>query len=133
LKIKRIERNGLEIAVIESAETIITDVRSALDLMATVRYGNECDRIAIPKSAVVDDFFVLSTGIAGEVLQKFVTYSCKLAIFGDYSAYTSKSLRDFIYESNNGSHVFFVTDEDEAILKLTSGICGESENRGQRT
>lgn len=120
MNIKRINQNDVEIAVIETDEVIITDIQSALDLMATVRYGNECDRIAIPKSCVAEDFFVLSTKIAGEILQKFVTYHCKLVIFGDYSHYTSKPLRDFIYESNTGSHIFFVETEEEAIAKLSN-------------
>lgn len=120
MNIKRINQNGVEIAVIKSDEIIITDVQSALDLMATVRFGNECDCIAIPKAAVTEDFFTLSTGIAGEILQKFVNYYCKLAIFGDYSHYTSKPLRDFIYESNEGSHIFFVGTEEEAVEKLSN-------------
>lgn len=121
MNIKRINQTGVEIAVIEDDKFIITDIQSALDLMATVRYGTECDRIAIPKSTVAEDFFVLSTGIAGEILQKFVTYQCKLAIIGDFSCYTSKPLRDFIYESNNGSHVFFVETVEDAMEKLARG------------
>lgn len=121
MNIKRINQNGIEIAVIETDKIVITDTQSTLDLMAAVRYGTDCDRIAIPKSAVAEEFFVLSTGIAGEILQKFVTYQCKLAIFGDFSHYTSKPLRDFIYESNNGSHIFFVAAEDEAVKKLARG------------
>jgi hypothetical protein len=122
MNIKRINQNGVEIAVIETDEVIITDIQSALDLMATARYGNDCDRIAIPKSAVADDFFVLSTGIAGEILQKFVTYQCKLAIFGDFSHYTSKPLNDFICESNSGRHICFVPTEGEAVTKLAGVI-----------
>lgn len=118
MNIKRITQNSVEVAVVESGEIIILDTQSALDLMATVRYGTDCDRIAIPKSTVTEDFFVLSTGIAGEILQKFVNYQCKLAIFGDFSHYTSKPLRDFIYESNNGKHIFFVGTESEAVAKL---------------
>ena len=106
------------IAVIRSDEVIITDVQSALDLMATVRHEVDCNCITIPKSAIKEDFFALSTGIAEEILQKFVTYHVKLAIISDYSGYTSKPLRDFIYESNNGSHIFFVETEEEAITKL---------------
>lgn len=120
MNIKCIKQNGVEIAVIESDNIIITDVRSALDLMATVRYGNDCDRIVVPKSAVTEDFFVLSTGIAGEILQKFVNYYCKLAIYGDYSHYTSKPLRDFIYESNEGNHIFFVETVEESVERLSN-------------
>jgi ribosomal protein S18 acetylase RimI-like enzyme len=111
------ETNGA--AIIQSDELLITDAQSALDLMATVKYETGCDAMAIPKETVAEDFFVLSTGLAGEILQKFVTYHVKLAIIGDYSCYTSKPLRDFIYESNNGNHFFFVGTEAEAVAKLT--------------
>jgi hypothetical protein len=107
------------VAIVRSDKPIVTDAQSALDLMATVKHETGCDRIAIQKSAVAEGFFVLSTGLAGEILQKFVTYHVKLAIFGDFSRYTSKPLRDFLYESNKGSHVFFVGTEEEAIEKLT--------------
>ncbi len=110
------------VAVIQSDEPVITDTQSALDLMSTVKYETGCERIAIPKAAVTEEFFVLSTGIAGEILQKFVTYRVSLAIIGDFSQYTSKPLRDFIYESNKGRHIFFVSTEEEAIAKLTGGI-----------
>lgn len=35
--------------------------------------------------------------IENEVLQKFINYQTKIAIIGDFSGYTSKSLKDFIY------------------------------------
>lgn len=56
--------------------------------------------------------------IAGDILQKFVNYGIKLAIFGDFSKYTSKPLKDFIYECNQGQDVFFVKDEAEDIKIL---------------
>jgi len=62
----------------------------------------------VEKRSIADDFFILSSGLASEVLQKFVNYHTKLAIVGDYLQYTSKPLHDFIYESNNGRDVFFV-------------------------
>lgn len=57
--------------------------------------------------------------MAGEILQKFINYRVKAAIYGDYSRYTSKPLRDFIYESNNGHDFFFVSTKEEAVQKLT--------------
>lgn len=113
------QHNDKIIAVIEKSEARITDVGSALDLMASVRYQAECDRIVISKDAVAEEFFVLSSGLAGEILQKFINYQMKLAIYGDYSHYTSKPLHDFIYESNNGKDIFFAKDLPEA-LKLIS-------------
>ncbi|MCI9429658.1 MAG: DUF4180 domain-containing protein [Lachnospiraceae bacterium] len=35
--------------------------------------------------------------MAGEILQNFTNYHFRIAIYGDYSQYTSKPLRDFIY------------------------------------
>ena len=119
MNIIKTERNGDIIAQIETEEVLITDVQSALDLMATVRYETGADRMILPKSTLDERFFVLSSGLAGDVLQKFVNYQFKVAIIGDYSGYTSKPLRDFIYESNNASHVFFVGTEADAIEKLT--------------
>ena len=119
MNLKQLERNGEIITQVETEETLITDVQSALDLMATVRYETGADRMILPKIALDERFFVLSSGLAGDILQKFVNYQLKIAIVGDYSGYTSKPLRDFIYESNNGSHVFFVATVEEALEKLS--------------
>ena len=111
--------NGLRIVVIHSDEPIITDAQAMLDLLATVNYNDDSDRIAINKEAIVESFFELSTGLAGEILQKVVNYRKKLAVIGSFSQYTSKPLHDFIYESNHGKDIFFVNTEQEAIDKLS--------------
>lgn len=121
MNIEPLKKNGLKMAIVTSDEPIITDPQSALDLAMTVKYETGCTNIAINKEAIVGDFFVLSTRLAGEVLQKFTNYGVRLAIFGDFSKYTSKPLKDFIYESNNGKDFFFVSTKEEAAEKL-SGI-----------
>ncbi|MEO7222089.1 MAG: DUF4180 domain-containing protein [Devosia sp.] len=70
----------------------------------------QADRLVIPVSRLSPDFFKLSTGLAGAVLQKCTNYSFRVAIVGDISAYTDKSgpLRDFVYESNKRGDVRFV-------------------------
>lgn len=105
------------IAHVEPGERII-DAQSALDLMMSATYETNCSRLILNKTCFADDFFILSTGLAGEVLQKFVNYRVKVAIVGDYSNYTSKPLKDFIYESNKGEDVFFVSTVEEAVEKL---------------
>ena len=102
-------------AVITSNEVLITDGQSAMDLLATVRYETGCSALLLPKQTISEDFFHLSTGLAGEVLQKFVNYQMKLAIVGDFSAYPSQNLKDFIYESNHGNTVCFLPMESEAL------------------
>ncbi|MDR1093398.1 MAG: DUF4180 domain-containing protein [Clostridiales bacterium] len=113
-----IERNGVKIAAVGQTRRI-ADARDALDLIADVGWHDECDRLIVPKDAFCEGFFDLKTGIAGEVLQKFVNYSKKLAVVGDFSGCASTALRDFIVECNRGAHVFFAATEEEAVEKLS--------------
>ena len=119
MKITTIKENGIEIAVISSNDIIITDVQSALDFMATVNYEAGCNRMILNKSSICEDFFHLKTQLAGDVLQKFTNYQIKIAIIGDFSVYSSNSLKDFIYESNKGKSIFFLSNEKQAIEKLS--------------
>ena len=107
---------GVPVAVVEAVQ--ISGVQSALELLMSVRYETGCDRVALPKQALPPEFFQLRTGLAGEILQKFVNYQMKLAIWGMDSSCASAPLRDFIRESNRGRHVFFVTTRAEALERL---------------
>lgn len=119
MKIYSISKNNIVCAVIESDTTLITDSQSALDLLMTAKYEAGTKNIVISKELITEDFFILSSGLAGEILQKYVNYDGRIAIYGNYSRYTSKPLKDFIYESNKGKDVFFVATKDEAIDMLT--------------
>ena len=101
---------------------VISDVDSALDLLMSAKYDAGTEYIVVDKKLVIEDFFILSSGLAGEILQKYINYGGKIAIYGDYSHYTSKPLKDFIYESNKGKDVFFVATKEEAIQKITEII-----------
>ena len=74
----------------------------------------------IPVSRLGPGFLTLSTRIAGEVIQKFVTYGFQVAFVGDVSAAVaaSNALRDFVCESNRGRHVWFVNDFDALTVHL---------------
>lgn len=119
MDINIISKNSQNIAIVRTDAIIIADAQSALDLLATVQHESGSNRIAVYKEAISEDFFNLRTGVAGEVLQKFVNYRVKLAIIGDFSRYTSKALKDFIYESNRGGSIFFMENLDEAVEKLS--------------
>ncbi|MED1266228.1 DUF4180 domain-containing protein [Bacillus mycoides] len=120
MEIKKVVIGGINIAVVRNDTVLISDVQSALDLMATVQYEADSKRIAINKSLISESFFDLKTRLAGDILQKFINYSVKIAIIGDFSMYTSKSLKDFIYECNKGKDVFLLATEQQAIEKLSS-------------
>lgn len=122
MKLEKINCGNGTVAVVSSDSKVITDVNSALDLLMSAKYeaGTEC--IIIDKRLIIEDFFILSSGLAGEILQKYINYGGKIAIYGDYSHYTSKPLKDFIYESNKGKDIFFVSTIEEAIQKIAEII-----------
>ena len=121
MELPYIRQGGCTVAELTGPEPVLTDAQSALELAMTARYAAGADRLLVDKAAVAEDFFILSTGLAGEILQKFVNYQVKMAVYGDFSRYTSKPLRDFIYESNQGEHFWFAPTREEALRRLTEG------------
>jgi hypothetical protein len=105
------------VATLTDDDLLISDVQLILDLMGDAGFNN-CNRMIVKERNLHPDFFRLHTGLAGEILQKFSTYDFKLAIIGDFSKYSSKSLQDFIRESNKGNRIFFVESYDIALNKL---------------
>lgn len=119
MRLRKAEKNNAVCAVVENESIVITDAQSALELLMSAKYEIGTANLVISKKLIVEGFFILSTGLAGEILQKLINYGGRIAIYGDYSRYTSKPLHDFIYESNQGKTVFFVSTEAEAIDRLT--------------
>ncbi len=117
MNINFIEHQGILIAELISDTIEITTTPEALDIMADCSY-NKVYRIIFHEENITPAFFDLKTGIAGDILQKFSTYRMQLAIVGDFSKYTSQSLKDFIYESNKGRQVIFVNTLEEALERL---------------
>jgi hypothetical protein len=116
---KRIfQNNNHKIAEIFSDEVEINCVQDALDVMANADSEGARNIILYEKN-ICPDFFDLKTGLAGEILQKFSNYTMKLSIIGDFNKYNSNSLNAFIIECNRGGHIFFVSDLDTALRKMT--------------
>ncbi len=109
-------KNG-SIAVV--TEHRIDAVADAMDLLGDAMFAGHT-ALVLCAADIAPEFFQLRTGLAGEILQKFTNYHMRAAIWGDISAYTkdSKSLGDFIYESNQGSAIFFVPTLEEALSRL---------------
>ena len=122
MEFEKIDYNNKTVAIVSSDNKVITDVDSALDLLMSANYEAGTKHIVVDKKLITEDFFILSSGLAGEVLQKYINYGGKIAIYGDFSHYTSKPLKDFIFESNKGKDVFFVAKKEEAVQKLTEII-----------
>jgi hypothetical protein len=108
----------IKIAEIISDEIILNSTQDGIDLLGNLYY-QEFDKVIIHKPNITPDFFDLKNGIAGEILQKFSNYRVRLAIVGDFTNYTSKSLSDFIYESNKRKQVIFVSSTEEGLNRLS--------------
>lgn len=117
MEIEILTIGDIRITLLKSPGVVISGIQDALDLMGEASY-RESYRIILHKDQMTDAFFDLKTGIAGEILQKFSTYNLQLAIIGDFSKVTSKSLNDFIRESNRYGRINFVSTLEEAKEKL---------------
>jgi hypothetical protein len=107
------------IAEVMAPGVLIRKVEEGIDILGNLYY-QQYDSIIIHEKNLNPAFFDLSTGMAGELLQKFSNYHMKLAIVGDFTKYDSTSLRDFISESNKGGKINFVNSTAEALHTLSA-------------
>lgn len=117
MRIKTHHIGQAKVAEIQAEGFVLTSVEDGLSLLGDLYYQG-FDKIILHEENIVPEFFDLKTKLAGEVLQKFVQYRMPLAVVGDFSKYTSKSLRDFIYECNQGRQVNFVQELSSALKDL---------------
>jgi GTPase SAR1 family protein len=117
MKIEVYSFESIKVAHVISEDIVIASVQDALDLMGDL-YFRGISKIIIYESNIIPEFFDLKTGVAGEILQKFSTYNAQLAIVGNFDKYQSKSLRDFIFESNKTGRINFVGSLEEAKEKM---------------
>lgn len=114
-----IEIETLRVLSYDGDEKVIRAGGDANDFIGDA-WAHQADLLAIPLAQLGPDFLKLSTGVAGEVFQKFVNYRLRCAIVGDITAEIkgSKALRDFVRETNEGNSIWFVPDLDALRAKL---------------
>ncbi|WP_107037794.1 DUF4180 domain-containing protein [Brumimicrobium mesophilum] len=117
MEIKEHSHNEVKIAEVISDKILINCIEDALDLIGNIYYQG-FDRMLLHEKNISPDFFDLKTKLAGDVLQKFTQYRMPLTIIGDFSNYSSNSLKDFIFESNKGKQVNFQFSVDEALKNV---------------
>lgn len=114
MEIKIHERNNRKIAEILSDKIILNTLEDGLDLLGNLYYQG-FEKIVIHEKNITPEFFDLKTKLAGDILQKFAQYQMPLTIVGDFTRFKSKSLNDFIFESNKGKQINFATSLTEAL------------------
>ena len=104
-------RNGNTIVEIIDDGVILRNVQDFLDIAANVQSRT----LLFHKENIVPELFDLKTKIAGDILQKASNYKIRIGIIGDLKNIKSKSLKDFIYESNKTGEKLFKESIEEAI------------------
>ena len=95
--------------------------KDATDLIGAA-WAHKAKIIVLPADRLGDDFFELSTRIAGGVVQKLLDYRLRVAIVGDigWRVAESKSLRDWVRECNQGRQIWFTATIDELGERLAA-------------
>lgn len=111
-------RNGTRVLTVAPDGPAIGDEQSALDVIGEA-FGAEAEVVVVPVERLGADFFELRSGVAGAVVQKFVTYRLCLVIVGDPAHHgTSGPVEDWIREANRGRDLWFVADDAELDARL---------------
>jgi hypothetical protein len=112
------------VLVVDDVGGAISTPEDATELLSAA-YSEHATVVAVPVERFDPLFFDLSTGLAGEFLQKFVNYRIAVAIVGDLTETIagSAALSAFVVESNKGQHVWFVpeTASIEALVGRLDG------------
>jgi hypothetical protein len=75
-----VERRGVRVLVCAQDGPAIAGPQDAVDLIGAA-FGR-AEVVAIPAARLGERFFDLRTGVAGEIMQKFVNYRLRLAVVG---------------------------------------------------
>ena len=119
MRIRQID--GITALEYEHTDPVLTTPAQVVDLIGEC-FGTDARLVIIPAARLAADFFVLRTGFAGEVFQKFQNYHLRLAIVGDIEEHVaaSNALRDFVRETSRIGNHMFVADEAELTARLAS-------------
>ena len=101
-------------------------ILTANDISAALAASVERGGLILDEKELSPDFFDLKTGLAGQVLQKFVNYRTKLAVIVRDPAGYGASFSELVYEHRTHPNVRFFSAEQTArqwLAQLSSGKC----------
>jgi hypothetical protein len=113
------EMHDVRVLVCKDQGAALASERDANVLMSAA-WEHGASMVVLPVTRLTDDFFRLSTRVAGEIAQRFANCNLRLAVVGDISRWVaaSKSLHDFVYEANRGHSIWFVENMDDLERRL---------------
>jgi PadR family transcriptional regulator AphA len=109
----RIVRTGTGVYICPGPES----VSSQGDLLELIALSGEAgtDRLLFPRGSLAEDFFDLSSGLAGELGLKLSTYRVKAAFVVDLDKVPSQRFREWAGECNRGREIHFSDSEESAV------------------
>jgi hypothetical protein len=92
-------------------------VSSQADLLELIGLCGEVgtDRLLFPRGSLAEDFFDLSSGLAGELGLKLATYRVKAAFVVDLENVPSRRFLEWAGECNRGREIHFCDSEEQAV------------------
>ena len=117
------ETHGVRVLECDANEKQLRNYNEAVELIGNA-FEKRASVILLPAECLDDEFFRLSTRIAGEMIQKVVQYRKRLVIVGDISRHLAESsaLRAFVLEANRGKDVWFLATRAELDERLARAV-----------
>jgi hypothetical protein len=103
-----------------------TGIRSAGDISAALKASVERGGLVLDEKDLSPDFFDLKTGLASQVLQKFVSYRTKLALIVRNPSSHGGRFGELVHEHRIHPTVRFFSSEQPArqwLAQMPSGKC----------
>lgn len=108
-----IETEGKKYVEAIPGEILIESEREALDLVAACG-ENETPLLMIHAENLTPDFYHLRTGLAGDVLLKFINYRLKVVAVLRPELVEQGKFQEMVIESNRGPHFHVSYDRESA-------------------
>ena len=96
-------------------------VADPLDLIGAC-LEHDADGLLLQHGALPTTFFDLSSGVAGELLQKLANYGIRMAAVIPDPILHSASFQSFVREANRSASVRFLPTAEEARAWLSGGV-----------
>ena len=103
-----------------------TGIRSVGDISAALKASVERGGLVLDEKDLSPDFFDLKTGLASQVLQKFVSYRTKLALIVRDPSIHGGRFGELVHEHRIHPTVRFFSSEQPArqwLAQMPSGKC----------
>lgn len=117
---KLIEKNNKKYIECVSTENPFQSLQDFMELIAACM-EHETNLILLYSEVLPEEFFRLRTGLAGEVIQKFINYSIKAAIVLSEKQRIQGKFTDLMLEMNRGNSFRLINGLEEAENWLLQG------------